>query len=87
MHPCGFCLNISPKSGLPSICNAQPTMEYDSDEPLRNDFISNFFQKYQLVFGECCDAFASNTGHWCGNRTKSEGAITYKRHAFQLHLY
>eukprot|EP01083_Nonionella_stella_P234238 824636_1 len=53
-------------------------MEYHPDQPLRATSIGNYFQKYQMGIGGCCDGFTPNGGYWCGNHTQGGGAFTYR---------
>mmetsp|Transcript_67792 Transcript_67792/g.107564 ORF Transcript_67792/g.107564 Transcript_67792/m.107564 type:complete len:816 (-) Transcript_67792:152-2599(-) len=78
VYPCGFCSTLKASSWVQPTCNPEPTMEYNPDEPLRNDTTDNYFQKYQLGVGGCCDAFVPNAGYWCGNATQGGGAFTYR---------
>ena len=78
VYPCGFCSSMNAKGWLEPICKPEPTMEYNPDEPYRDDSTQDFFQKYQLGVGGCCDGFTPNAGYWCGNHTQGGGAFTYR---------
>ena len=78
---CGFCSDINPSSGIEwhaPKCMDQPVVEYYPEEPLRNTTDDDWFQRYQLGVGGCCDVFTPNAGYWCGDHTMGGGAFTYK---------